>query len=267
MPYIKANGINMYYEEQGSGDPVLLIMGITAPGSVWEKHADYWKQSFRCIMPDNRGVGFTDKPDGAYTTAQMADDMAALLEALDIKEAQVVGVSMGSTIAQQMALRHPDKVKSIALLCPWARCDRKAVAVFHHMMHAKRLRPEEFSNFAQQLIYSKSSWDDDAVYNSLMDGQKAEASNPFPQPLHGLEGQAHACITHDVLADLPTIRKPCLVVGGKEDIFTPEWMAREVAGAIPGSELYLYEDAGHVFHWEKIDDFNPRILRWLKANA
>ena len=267
MPYINANGIKMYYEEQGSGEPLLLIMGITAPGSVWETHSDHWKQSFRCIMPDNRGVGLSDKPEGAYTTAQMADDMAGLMEELDIPEAQVVGVSMGSTIAMQLALRHPEKVKSIVLMCPWARCDRKGVAIFKHMMHAKRLRPEEFSNYVQQLIFHKSSWDDDKVYEELMDGQKAEASNPFPQPLHGLESQAHACINHNVLDDLPKIDKPCLVIGGKEDQFTPEWMAREVAEAIPNSELYLYEDAGHVFHFEKVDDFNPRVLDWLKKNS
>ena len=267
MPYIQSNGIQMYYEEQGSGDPLLLIMGITAPGSVWEKHADYWSQSFRCIMPDNRGVGFSDKPEGAYTTAQMADDMAGLLDELHLSSVRVAGASMGSTIAMQLALRHSEKVSSLVLMCPWARCDRKAVAIFNHLIAAKRLRPEEFSNFAQQLIYSKASWDDDETFAELMAGQRAEASNPYPQPLHGLEGQAHACITHDVLAELPKINVPCLVLGGMEDQFTPEWMTKEVAEAIPGSELHMYEGAGHVFHWEKIDDFNPRVLKWLKENG
>lgn len=266
MPKVRVNGINLFYEESGSGEPLLLIMGITAPGSVWEKHAAYWEQSFRCILVDNRGVGLSDKPEGPYTTAQMADDCAGLLDALNILEARVAGVSMGGTIAMQLALRHPKKVKSMVLMCPWARCDRKGEAVFRHMMHAKRLRPEEFSNFVQLLIFHKSSWDNDEVYAGLMDGRKAAAIDPYPQPLHGLEGQAFACINHHVLEELPNIKQPCLVIGGNEDIFVPAWMVREVAEAIPNSELHLYEGAGHAFHWEKIEDFNPRVLEWLRAH-
>lgn len=264
MPYANVNGIQFFYEERGAGEPLLLIMGITAAGSVWEKHAAYWQSHFRCILVDNRGVGFSDKPKGPYTTAQMADDYAGLLDTLNISNTSVVGVSMGSTIAQQLALRYPEKVKSLVLMCPWARCDRKTEAVFRHMMHAKRLRPEEFSNFVQQLIYHQSSWDNDEIFEGLMQSQQEEATNPFPQPLHGLEGQAHACINHNVLAELPNIKQPCLVIGGEEDQFIPAWMAREVAAAIPNSELHLYEEAGHAFHWEKIEDFNPRVLHWLQ---
>lgn len=266
MPNVRVNGINLFYEERGSGEPLLLIMGITAPGSVWDKHAAYWEQSFRCIFADNRGVGFSDKPEGPYTTAQMADDYAGLLDALGIRKARVVGVSMGSTIAMQLALRHPEKVNSMVLMCPWARCDRKGEAVFRHMMHAKRLRPEEFANFVQLLIFHKPSWDNDEVYAGLIDSRKAAAIDPYPQPLHGLEGQAFACINHHVLKELPNIKQPSLVIGGNEDIFVPAWMVREVAEAIPNSELHLYEDAGHAFHWEKIEDFNPRVLQWLRAH-
>jgi pimeloyl-ACP methyl ester carboxylesterase len=268
MPYVQTNGIKLYYEERGSGNPLLLIMGITAPGSVWEKHVAYWSQHFRCIMPDNRGVGFSDKPEGAYTTAQMADDCAGLLSQLSISSAAVVGVSMGSTIAQQLAIRHSEKVRAMVQMCPWARCDRKGEAIFKHMMHAKaHLRPEDFANFVQLLIYHKSSWDDDSVYQELMQSQKDAATDAYPQPLHGLEGQAHACISHDVLAELPKIKQPSLVIGGLDDAFIPAWMVREVAEAIPESELHLYEDAGHAFHWEKIEDFNPRVLNWLKEHS
>lgn len=268
MPYAEANGITIYYEERGSGTPLLLIMGITAPGSVWEEHASYWENHFRCLQVDNRGVGRSDKPAGPYTMAQMADDYAGLMDVLEIPKASVVGVSMGSPIAQLLALRHPEKVSCIVQMCPWARCDRKAEAIFRHMMHAKaHLRPEDFQNFIQLLIFDKSSWDDDAVYQDMVKGQQEAACDPQPQPLHGLEGQAEACITHNVLADLPDIKQPCLIIGGKEDRFTPMWMAQEVADALPNSELYLYENSGHAFHWENIDDFNPRVCSWLKNNS
>ncbi|MEZ0486937.1 alpha/beta fold hydrolase [Fibrella aquatica] len=267
MPFITTNGIRLYYEERGAGEPLLLIMGITAPGAVWEKHAEDWQGHFRCIIGDNRGVGQSDKPVGPYSTEQMADDYAGLIDSLGLTNVRVVGVSMGSTIAQQLALRHPDKVRSLVLMCPWARCDRTAEAIFRHMATIKaRLRPEEFANYIQLLIYSKKSWDDDTIFADLQAGRLAAASDANPQPLHGLEGQAEACIAHDTLADLPQIAQPTLVIGGRNDQFTPVWMSEEVAAAIPHSELHLYDEAGHAFHWECIDDFNPRVRDWLRAH-
>jgi pimeloyl-ACP methyl ester carboxylesterase len=254
----------MYYEERGSGEPLLLIMGITAPGSVWNVHVADWKHHFRCIIGDNRGVGQTDKPEGPYSTEQMADDYAGLLDSLGLENVSVVGCSMGSTIAQQLAIRHPEKVKSLVLMCPWARCDNYAKGLFQHIMNSKaRFRPEEFSLYIQLLIFSKSSWDNAEQHEQLASGRNQDAINPYPQPLHGLEGQAAACINHNAWQDLSKISKPTLVIGGREDIFTPVWMAEEVAGGIAGSELFLYEKLGHAFHFENTEDFNPRVRNWL----
>lgn len=267
MPLVHANGIDVHYEEQGSGPPLLLLMGITAPGSVWAKHAEYWSQSFRCLMPDNRGVGRSSKPAGPYTSALMADDMAALLEKLGTGPVRVAGCSMGSIIAQQLALRHPQLVQSLVLMCPWARCDRYARGIFAHLVTLKaRLRPEEFLHYIQLLIFAKGTWDDDAAYADFLAGQRDAALNPEPQPLHALEAQAAACVGHDTLAQLGRVQAPALVIGGEDDIFTPAWMAREVASALPKAELHLYPHAGHAFHWERLADFNPRVRNWLLAH-
>lgn len=264
MPAVTANNIQMHYEESGSGDPLLLIMGITAPGSVWELHAEFWKDTFRCIMPDNRGVGLSDKPEGPYSSAMMADDHAALLQALEISSARIVGVSMGSIIAQQLALRHPDMVESMVLMCPWARCDAYARGIFNHMETIKaRLTPDEFMEFIQLLIFAKGSWDDPDTYQGFLDGRKDAACQAIQQPLHGLVAQSIACKEHNTLSDLARIACPTLVIGGEDDIFTPPWMSKEVAAAIPGAELHLYPGAGHAFHWERIEDFNPRVRDWL----
>jgi pimeloyl-ACP methyl ester carboxylesterase len=88
MPFVDSNGIRLYYEECGKGDPLLLLMGITARGAVWQKHVEDWSKEFRCIIPDNRGVGLSDKPAGSYSTEQMADDHAGLLGALGIETAR-----------------------------------------------------------------------------------------------------------------------------------------------------------------------------------
>jgi len=267
MPTVETNGIQMHYEELGSGEPLLLIMGITAPGGVWEAHAADWSEEFRCIMPDNRGVGLTEKPYGEYTSQMMADDHAGLLDALGIEKCRVVGVSMGSIIAQQLCLRHPDKVESAVLMCPWARCDSYAVSTFNHMEHCKRgLPPREFMEWIQLLIFTKPFWDNEEAHASLVQGRADAEGDDNPQPFHGLQGQKAACINHDVTGQLGDIKAPCLVIGGKDDIFTPLWMANEVAAGIPNCEQHVYDGAGHAFHWEVMDDFNPRVRDWLKAH-
>ena len=267
MPIVRSNGININYEQQGSGEPLLLIMGITATGSVWEKHVAYWQKNFTCITLDNRGVGLTDQPEGPYTSAQMADDCAGLLDAIGLVKVRVVGCSMGSTIAQQLAIRHPEKVVSMVLMCPWANCDNRAKATFQHMVNCKiAFAPEAFSLFVQLLIFSKSYWDDNVLFAEMAADRSLAATAEPVQSIEGLSGQAAACIEHDALQLLPQIKQPVLVIGGKEDIFTPEWMASAVAAAIPNSELHLYDGCGHAFHWEQMADFNVRINNWLLAH-
>lgn len=267
MPYAETNGIQMYYEERGEGDPLILIMGITARGEVWDAHAEDWSTKFRCIMPDNRGVGLSDKPPGDYSSAMMADDYAGLMDSLGIEKARVVGVSMGSIIAQQLCLRHPGKVQSAVLMCPWAKCDRYAKSLFQHMIDCKaHLDNKQFLEWIQLLIFTKPFWDNDEAYQGMVDGRNDFDNNPVPQPLHGLKGQAAACVNHDVADQLGNISAPCLVIGGKDDIFTPLWMGEQVADGIPNCDKHFYDGAGHAFHWEVMDDFNPRVRGWLEAH-
>ena len=267
MPKVTVNGIQMHYEELGSGEPLICIMGITAPGGVWEAHAEEWSKHFRCIMPDNRGVGLSDKPEGPYTSAMMADDYAALMDELGIKQARVVGCSMGSIIAQQLMLRHPEKVSSAILMCTWARCDNYAKGIFQHMETCKaRFTPGEFMHYIQTLIFAKPFWDNSDCYASLAEGQEGADLDPTPQPLHGLQAQSAACTSHDSLAELPNIKVPCLITGGIDDIFTPLWMANEVANAIPNSDSYFYDNSGHGFHFENLPAFNEKTTAWLLEN-
>ena len=256
----------MHYEMHGEGEPLICIMGITAPGEVWEEHVQVWSQSYQCITPDNRGVGKSDKPKEDYSSAMMADDYAGLMDALGIAKASIVGCSMGSIIAQQLALRHPEKVSKMVLMCSWARCDAYAQSVFSHLQTLKeKVSAAQFMEYIQLLIFNKRSWDDEVTFASFMQGRKEALENENPQPLHGLRGQAAACISHNVLEQLPSIQAPCLVIGGEDDIFTPRWMSDEIHAALPNSVLHLYPESGHAFHWENLADFNQRVLDFVQG--
>jgi pimeloyl-ACP methyl ester carboxylesterase len=268
MPKFKLKtGIEMAYTEVGSGEPVICIMGVTAPGAVWEAHAAAWSKEFRCILGDNRGVGDTDKPAGPYTTEMMADDYAALMDELGIKQARVVGCSLGSVIAQQLCLRHPEKVKSAILMCTWARQDRFGLTTWEHMMKCKEhFSAGDFMHYVHMLIFTKPWFDNDDCWKAIQDGNASAGDNPNPQPVHAMHAQAAAAMTHNTLDQLQNVKCPVLVIGGKNDVFTPRWMGEETAAAIPGAELHLYDNAGHAFHWECLEDFNPRSTAWLKAH-
>src|SRR5262245_13755036 len=126
MPYAVINKIRMHYEIVGHGDPVLLINGLSAPAAGWALQVQALAPHFRVVTFDNRGVGETDlPPEPVYTTAQMADDAAAVLRHLKVARAHVLGASMGGTIAMELALRHPRLVRSLTLACTWAEADAR----------------------------------------------------------------------------------------------------------------------------------------------
>src|SRR5438093_13759231 len=121
MSVAKVGTIDLYYDEQGSGDPLLLVMGLAADSAAWMFQVPDFARHHRTIVFDNRGVGRSAKPPGPYTIHEMADDTVGLLDALGIARAHVVGVSMGGMIAQELALRHPERVARLVLAMSFAR--------------------------------------------------------------------------------------------------------------------------------------------------
>ncbi len=265
MPIVKANGINMNYTERGTGEPLVLIMGLSADGPVWEAHAAEFEKHFRCILFDNRGVGQTDAPKGSYTSEMMADDTAALMDALNIPKAHVAGISMGGIIAQQLAIRHPEKVQSQILTATWAKFDDYTSDVYRMLKKTRKTMSfPDFMEILQLWIFTATHYNKNVA--DLKQGQKEAPNYEFLQTQHGFEGQADACISHDATALLNQITQPTLVTAGTKDIFVPYPMSKYLHENIKGSEMIDFEGWAHTHHWEDLDKFNQSCVDFLKRN-
>ena len=260
MPSVICNGTQINYQEQGSGEPLVLIMGLGAPGSLWEDHVASYEKHFRCILVDNRGAGDSDKPDGPYTTVMMAEDTAGLMDALGIGNARVAGISMGSAIAQELALSHPEMVRSLVLVSSWSKCDRYTVAVFEHFKTMRALAsPAEFMQLLQLWIAAPGYYGEH--YDEMLQGQQ-EAADGY-MPLHAFEAQCDACSTHDSLSRLDQITAPALLTVGDADIFTPLRLSADMHERMPHSELLVFPSGGHIHHWEDLERFNACTIEFL----
>ena len=260
MPEITCNGIRVHYEQRGSGEPLILIMGLGAPGSLWEDHVAAYEKHFCCILIDNRGAGESDKPAGPYTTQMMAEDTAGLMGALGIENARVAGLSMGSAIAQELALAHPELVRCLVLISSWSRCDRYTVALFEHFKTMRALAsPAEFMQLLQLWIAAPGHYE--AHYDEMLQGQQ-EAADGY-MPLHAFQAQCDACSGHDAYDRLAQIAAPALLTVGDADIFTPLRLSAEMHERMPHSELLVFPGRGHIHHWEDVDQFNARTTEFL----
>ena len=263
MPLVMVNGIRIAFQEAGEGEPLLLIMGLGAPGSLWEKHVEAYARHFRCILMDNRGAGESDKPQGPYTTPMMADDAAGLLEHLGIDTARVAGISMGSAIAQELALRHPAKVQSLLLISSWARCDAYMKEIFLHFQNVRpHLSPGTFTRLLQLWIFGPEYFR--ANFKELEVAREASA-DAVAMPQHAFSAQCHACINHDTMGRLKSIYQPCLLTVGEVDIFTPFRCSLEMASHLPAARLEIFK-AAHCHHWEKLSEFNEMTTQFFLKN-
>lgn len=266
--FVNVNGIKLAYEERGSGEPLVLIMGLGADGQVWEAHAQSYAEKFRCFLVDNRGTGESDKPAGPYTTAQMADDYAGLIRELGLGKVRVAGISMGGAIAQELALRHPDVVRSMVLVCTWAKFDPYAVQTFDNLSRLRAVAtPEDFLQLLHLWIWTPAYINAHAA--EMAEGRAAASAGLKDgswMPHHAFAAQASACITHDAVDRLQDIRVPVLLTIGTADIFTPMAYTDFLHKHIAGSEMVTFPGWGHVHHWEDLERFNRVTRDWLETH-
>ncbi len=263
--YVDSKGCNIFYQVRGKGNPLVLLMGFGADGEVWEKHVAEYKKHFKCIILDNRGVGKSDAPEGPYNTAMMADDTIAVMDHLNVDQAQVAGISMGGAIAQSLALNYPVRAKSLALISTWPSFNNYARTVYENLKKLRRVaNPGDFMELLQLWIFAPPYYE--SGMNDLIEGQKGAVDNPNPQKQSGFDGQLDACIHHNCVSRLHQIKIPTLITIGMMDIFTPPAFSDILHEKIEGSEIVRFPTGGHVHHWEDLERFNKVTTDFLLKN-
>jgi len=252
----------MFYVEAGAGDPLVLVMGFGGDHLAWGLQIPALAAKHRIIAFDNRGVGQSDAPDVPYTTPMMADDTVGLMDTLGIERAHVCGVSMGGMIAQEIALRHPTRVRTLQLHATLARPDAymQALSDVWRELRPKLAREEWLRSLALWLFAPVTYAERPEFVELLLQNALA---NPYPQSLPGFLHQGEAVRGHDTLQRLGDIRCPTLVTVAEHDILVPPRFSHAIAERVPGAEFKTIADAGHAYMWEKPEAFNAICLEFL----
>ncbi|MBA4181358.1 MAG: alpha/beta hydrolase [Anaerolinea sp.] len=261
MPNAPIRDIMTYYEEAGSGDPLILVMGLGGDLQAWALQVPALSKHFRVITFDNRGAGRTSAPDKPYSIVGMADDLAALMDRLEIPEAHILGWSMGGYIAQEFAIKYPARVEKLILLATAANIDGYGRAVLTSWINARRsnLSREQWQRFMAPYVYSPGLLDDrERFERAILNG----VNNPYAQQDHGFLRQADAILAFDASDRLGNVKAPTLVVGAKDDVLVPVRNAEKLAKLIPGATLKVL-DGGHAGALEYPNEYNAAFLEFL----
>ncbi len=262
----RANGIMISYEERGEGEPLILIMGLGAPGAKWEPHIRAYEKHFRVIAMDNRGAGQSDKPVAyVYTIREMAEDVVGLMDALEIGSAHINGISMGGAIAQYLAVYYKERVRSVILTNTFPCCHvsfRRSIELLRDA--CGQLDPVTWGRLGQWIIFSDSFQEEREDF--MLESEQADMAYPYPMPNYAYKAQCNGILGHDLREKLPEIQAPVLVAAGDHDKFVPVSVTMEMTRAIPGAQLYMAEKGGHVQHWEQLERYNQVTLDFLLAH-
>ena len=267
MPNVKANKITMNYEQQGTGEPLVLIPYLAADNACYAfQVADYAKQ-FTCISVDPRGAGATDKPAGAYSTELFADDMAAFMHALGIDRAHVAGLSLGAATGMWLAAKYPDRVKTLSLHSGWTTTDpflKIVVQGWQTMATALGSVTEMVIQgifpwcFTPELYAAKPDYIESLV--AFVRGRPA-------QPLDAFVQQSNAVIGHDAESQLGKITAPTQITFGRHDVVTSTRFADAMKNGIRRSEMLVFEGCSHAPIYENVSEFNQKTLEFLKRHT
>jgi len=265
MPHVSVGARKVYYEIHGDagGSPLLLVMGMGGSCRGWlPLQVPDFSQHRRTVIFDHRGVGGSDDPGGAFSTAQFADDAVGLLDALEIERADALGVFMGGMVVQEMALRHPDRMDRLALTGTWARPDAKRRLLLEHWRDLARADAPVEVLIRERLLWTlmDETLEQTDLIQSMVDFFTRDGV-PLLQDVFAR--QCEACLAHDTSERLGDVRQSTLVVCGEHDRLTPPSLHRQLAEAIPDAQLVTIASGAHMVMVESVAHFNRVVLQFL----
>jgi pimeloyl-ACP methyl ester carboxylesterase len=260
MPFAINQGVKIYWDEAGQGDPILLIMGLGYTSDAWYRIRTVLSPKYRTIALDNRGVGRSDLPPGPYPIALMASDAAVVLDAAGAQRAHVFGISMGGMIAQEFALQYPARVRSLILGCTTAGGPNSVPAAAESvelLMSRANMTLEDAARAAVPFIY------DAATPRERIEQDLAIRRPWYPRPEAYL-AQLQGILTWESFSRLSDIKAPTLVIHGESDLLIPAGNAKLLAEKIPGAKLVLLPHASHIFPTDQPELTHRAILNFLE---
>jgi 3-oxoadipate enol-lactonase len=267
MPKVKVNDITMNYETQGSGEPLVLIPYLAADNACYAFQAADYAKHFTCISIDPRGAGETDKPGGAYSTQQFADDVAAFMQAIGVDRAHVSGLSLGAAVGIWLAGKYPQKVKSLSLHSCWDKTDPYLKVV----VEGWRTIAKGSASVTDMVIQGILPWcftpELYAAKPDYIDSIAAFVRGRPVQPLDAFLRQSSAVIAHDARSELAKVKAPTQITFGQRDVVTSTRFADPLKNGINGSELTVFEGCAHAPIYENVSEFNERTLNFLKRHS
>lgn len=267
MPKVNVGDLSLNYEIMGEGSPVLLVTGIGADSLAWAFNAPALMGNHKVVTVDNRDIGLSDKAQAPYTMEAMGDDTIALLKELDLGPVHFVGHSLGGMIAQQVALKAPELLKSLMLVTSIGRVPAASELLINHWVSViEKLGMEGFCDFVTIMTlsgeYIENNWEIVSAFRQMMLAHLSQ--NPIDPSAFRRQGEASQ--SHDVLDRLKEIKIPTKVVGAGGDILVPPRFSEQIAQAMPDAEYVLLENIGHGVNVENPDQFNAMLLEWFQRN-
>jgi pimeloyl-ACP methyl ester carboxylesterase len=267
MPTVHANGIDVYYETQGDGEPIVLIPYLAADQACYAFQVAEYAKHFTCVTVDLRGAGLSGKPEGTYTTDLLADDVAAFMQAAGLDRAHVAGLSLGAATGMWLAAKHPARVKSLSLHSAWPSTD----PFLRVVVEGWRIMAQALGSVTEMAIKGIFPWClTPELYASRPEYVESLADfvrgRPMP-PVDAFLRQSEAVLTHDAQKVLGSIEAPTLVTFGRHDMVTSTRFADPLTEGIADCELTVFEDCAHAPIYENVDDFNQRTLAFLERHS
>jgi pimeloyl-ACP methyl ester carboxylesterase len=263
MPLTESAGTQIYWEESGRGEPILLIMGLGYAHQMWFRTRPALESKYRTIVFDNRGVGKSDVPSGPYSIAQMAADAAAVMDAAGIDRARIFGVSMGGMIAQEFAIRYPERVERLILgctACGGSNAVQAAAKVLQILMARATMTPDEGAEAMVPYIYDAST------PRERIEQDLAIRRTVYPAA-QGYLGQVQGIMAWNCFDRLPSIEARTLVIHGETDELVPPENAKIIADRIPGAGLVMLPHASHIFTTDQPEASHAAILDFLALSS